>query len=103
MCVSCEKLLEGFSLLEKQNCCDYKLVGSPRHYGDMYPKMISVEVGICTYWTVDKLAKFETWLKESGFRINSKRTRWVDFCTVVLMIRFTTTEDEDFLFKVKEF
>jgi len=104
MCRTCEKLFVKIGEARlAESCCEYKLRGIPRHYPKpWYSRVITAEVGIDTYWTFKKMVEFEEWLKSNGFKINHRRTRWIDFTAVVIMVKYRSRKDsESSLHKVR--
>jgi len=96
MCRTCEKLYAKIksARMAAVDPVEFKLLGLPKHYiRPCYNLVVTAEVGIDTYWTVDKMVNFEDWLESNGFIMNPRRTRWINFKSVVVMLRYKSRKD----------
>jgi hypothetical protein len=94
MCVTCEKLYAKISKSRKAQTLELYLDGKPRHYSrPCYSRMISADVSINTYWTLAKVLDFEKWLVLNGFKINPKRTKWIDRTKIMFMLKYKSRKD----------
>ena len=96
MCRTCGKLFDKIksARMAAADPVEFKLLGLPKHYRKpWYNRVVTAEVGIDTYWTVDKMVNFEEWLESNGFIMNPRRTRWIDFTAVVVMLRYKSRKD----------